>query len=40
LTGFKSSNGVTPAKLFQTSTSRETGQSAVSLASSFWLANA
>jgi hypothetical protein len=34
-TGFKSSKGVTPAKLFQTSTSLAAGQSAASFASSF-----
>jgi hypothetical protein len=39
LTGFKSSKGATPAKLFHTSTSRAAGQSAVSLASSFSVAN-
>jgi hypothetical protein len=33
-TGFKSSKGVTPAKLFQTSTNRAAGQSAASIASS------
>src|SRR5712691_689944 len=38
-TGFKSSNGATPAKLFQVSTSREAGHSAVSLASSFGVEN-
>ena len=37
LTGFRSSKGATPAKLFQVSISRETGQSWVSLASSFAL---
>jgi uncharacterized RDD family membrane protein YckC len=39
LTGFRSSNGATPAKLFQASTSRDAGHSAVSLASSFALEN-
>ena len=38
-TGFRSSNGATPAKLFQVSTRRDAGHSAVSLASSFWLVN-
>ena len=35
LTAFKSSNGATPAKLFQVSTRRDAGHSALSLASSF-----
>src|ERR1700679_391069 len=39
LTGFKSVKGATPAKLFQVSTKREIGQSAVSFARSFWLVN-
>src|SRR3984957_18543526 len=38
-TGFSSSNGATPAKLFQVSTRRDAGHSAVSLASSFVLEN-
>ena len=38
-TGFSSVNGATPAKLFQTSTSRDAGHSAASLASSFSEAN-
>ena len=39
LIGFKSSKGATPAKLFQVSTRRDTGHSAVSLASSFAVEN-
>jgi hypothetical protein len=35
LIGLRSSNGATPAKLFQASISREIGQSAISFASSF-----
>ena len=38
-TGFNSSKGATPAMLFQVSTSRDTGHSALSLASSFALEN-
>src|ERR1019366_4912435 len=38
-TGFRSSKGATPAKLFQVSTRRDAGHSAVSLASSFALEN-
>jgi hypothetical protein len=34
-TGFRSSNGATPAKLFRVSTMRDAGHSAVSLANSF-----
>jgi hypothetical protein len=40
LTGFRSSNGTAPAKLFQVSTRRDIGHSEVSLASSFALENA
>src|ERR1700694_772792 len=39
LTTFRSSKGATPAKLFQVSTRRDTGHSAVSLASSFAVEN-
>jgi hypothetical protein len=39
LTGFKSSNGTTPAKPFQSSTSLAAGQEAVSLASSLGVEN-
>ena len=38
LTGFRSSKGATPAKLFQISARRAVGQSFASFASSFWLA--
>jgi hypothetical protein len=38
-TGFSSSKGATPAKLFQVSTRRDIGHSAVSLASSFEVEN-
>jgi hypothetical protein len=39
LTGFSSSKGTTPGKLFQVSISRATGHSAVSLANSFAVEN-
>jgi hypothetical protein len=38
-TGFRSSKGATPAKLFQVSTRRDAEHSAVSLASSFAVEN-